>query len=145
MSAEQEISVFRLHKPGLRKILGDLEADIMEAIWTEGPGAKVTVRDIHQKLQESRGAAYTTVMTVMGNLAKKGLLKVEKESYAHRYVAAQTREAFTRSAVGDIIDQLLSDFAEPALAHFADTFDRKDPDKLKLLQDLVARKRQEEE
>lgn len=141
---EQEVAVFRPHKPGIRKILGDLEADIMEVIWEKDPGAKVTVRDIHSELQEARGAAYTTVMTVMGILAKKGLLKVEKDSFAHRYSARQTRDAFTREAVGDIIDQLLGDFAEPALAHFAETFERQDASKINLLQDLIARRRQNE-
>lgn len=141
---EQEVAVFRPHKPGIRKILGDLEADIMEAVWAKGPGAKVTVREVHQELKETRGAAYTTVMTVMQILAKKGILKVEKDSFAHRYEAPQTKEAFTKTAVGDIIDQLLSDFAEPALAHFAESFEHTDPGKLKLLQELIARRRQDE-
>src|SRR5690349_7256712 len=57
-------------KKGLRKILGDLEADVMEAIWALG---QATVHDVHQRLADAnRELAYTTVMTVMSRLAEKG-------------------------------------------------------------------------
>lgn len=141
---EKEIAIFRPNKPGIRKILGDLEADIMETIWAAGPRVTITVREVHQVLQASRGAAYTTVMTVMGNLAKKGLLLVEKDLHAHQYTARQTKEEFTRSAVGTIIDQLLSDFAEPALAHFAESFEQQDPEKIRLLEEMISSRRQQE-
>lgn len=142
---DKEVSVFRPHKPGIRKILGDLEADIMETIWDKGPGAQVTVREVHTVLEQTRGAAYTTVMTVMGVLAKKGILRVEKDSFAHRYQAKQTKEEFTRTAVGDILDQLLSDFAEPTLAHFAESIQGEAPEKVQLLQALIARRREQED
>lgn len=141
---EKEIALFRPHKPGIRKILGDLEADIMETMWAAGSGATLTVRDVHHVLLSSRGAAYTTVMTVMGNLAKKGLLLVEKDSHAHQYRARQTKDEFTRAAVGTIIDQLLSDFSEPALAHFAASFEQQPPETLKRLEELIAIRRQQE-
>ena len=142
---EQEISVFRPAKPGLRKILGDLEADIMETVWQAGPQAKVTVRDVHDHRQSMRKAAYTTVMTVMGILAKKGILVVEKDSFAHRYMARQTKEEFTKAAVGNILDELLSDFAEPALAHFSETFEPQETQKLELLKEMIAQRRKKED
>ena len=110
--------LFRPGQPGLRKILGDLEAAIMEEVWAQGDW--VTVRQIADVLKVQRGSAYTTVMTVMGNLAEKGLLHVDKLPHSHRYRPTQSREAFTRTAVGYVIDQLLTDFADPALAHFAE-------------------------
>ncbi|MBU6429266.1 MAG: BlaI/MecI/CopY family transcriptional regulator [Cyanobacteria bacterium REEB65] len=116
---EPDLSVFRPGKPGLRKVLGDLEADIMDAVWNRGPGAQLTVRDVVNELQPSRGSAYTTVMTVMGILTKKGLLKAEKAGNAHIYEATLEREAFTASVVGKILNDLMSDFAAPVLAHLA--------------------------
>jgi predicted transcriptional regulator len=77
------------------------------------------VRDILSDLEPKRDLAYTTVMTVMGNLAKKGLLKAEKAGKAHLYLATQTRDAFTEAAVARVVDELLKDFAGPALAHFS--------------------------
>ena len=113
-----ESSAFHVGRPGLRKLLGDLEADIMEEIWRRGD-AEVAVRDVHAALEPTRPLAYTTVMTVMGNLAKKGLLSVRRDGKVHFYRATQTREAFTEGAVARIVDDLMSDFAGPALAHFA--------------------------
>lgn len=119
--AERELTMFRPHKQGLRKMLGDLEAEVMEAIWRAPEGEPVTVREILAELNCEREApyAYTTVMTVMGNLARKGLLMVNTAYRLHRYLPAMSREAFTSHAVGQIIDELLADFSEPAIAHFA--------------------------
>jgi predicted transcriptional regulator len=64
---------FDPRKKGLRKILGDLEADVMEAMWARG---RATVHDVHERLAAAdRELAYTTVMTVMSRLADKGLLE----------------------------------------------------------------------
>jgi predicted transcriptional regulator len=115
---ESEASTFHTGRPGLRKLLGDLEADIMQAVWERGE-TEVTVREIHQDLEASRKIAYTTVMTVMGNLARKGLLQAEKSGKAHLYRAAQSYEQFTEQAVGRIVAELMKDFSAPAIAHFA--------------------------
>jgi predicted transcriptional regulator len=109
---------FRPRQPGLRKLFGDLEADVMEYVWAQGPGARLSVRQVYEAFRDQRQIAYTTVMTVMGNLAKKGVLAVEGESRAYLYHAPLTREQFTAQAVGAIVDDLLEDFADPALAHF---------------------------
>jgi len=53
--------------------LGDLEAQVMRRIWARGEPA--TVRDIVGDLRRERPIAYTTVMTVMDNLRKKGWLR----------------------------------------------------------------------
>jgi predicted transcriptional regulator len=63
--------------------LGDLEVQVMRRIWARrGP---VTVRDVLGDLQVDRDIAYTTVMTVMGNLEKKGWLRRQAEGRAYRY------------------------------------------------------------
>ena len=98
----------RLHQPGLRKLLGDLEASIMEVVWDRDPGARLTVRDVYEALLAQRKIAYTSVMTVMSNLAKKGVLAVEKEGTAYLYRAPRSREQFTRDAVGAIVSELLT-------------------------------------
>lgn len=111
--------LIRLRQPGLRKLMGDLEAAIMEVVWAQEPGGLVTVREVYEALLDGRKIAYTSVMTVMGNLAKKGVLAVEKSGTAYLYRAPLSREAFTSQAVGAIVSELLSDFADPALAHFS--------------------------
>ena len=63
--------------------LGDLEAQVMRRIWVRGKPA--TVRDIVGDLRCERPIAYTTVMTVMDNLRKKGWLRREPDGRAYRY------------------------------------------------------------
>jgi len=63
--------------------LGDLEARVMGAVWARGTA--VTVRDVLGDLQSGRRLAYTTVMTVMANLEKKGWLRRYAEGRAYRY------------------------------------------------------------
>ena len=63
--------------------LGDLEAQVMRRIWVRGKPA--TVRDIVGDLRRERPIAYTTVMTVMDNLRKKGWLRREPDGRAYRY------------------------------------------------------------
>lgn len=121
-----ESSAFHPNRTGLRKLLGDLEADIMQVIWSRGD-AEVTVREVHEQLEASRTIAYTTVMTVMGNLARKKILTAERSGKAHRYRAMQSYEQFTEHAVGRIVDELMKDFSAPAIAHFARAMDRQNP------------------
>ena len=63
--------------------LGDLEAQVMRRIWARAE--PVTVRDIVGDLRQDRPIAYTTVMTVMDNLRKKGWLRREPNGRAYRY------------------------------------------------------------
>jgi predicted transcriptional regulator len=72
--------------------LGDLEARVMRAIWARnGP---VTVRDVLGDLQAERDIAYTTVMTVMGNLERKGWLRRHADGRAYRYEPLVSAELY---------------------------------------------------
>lgn len=68
------------------RALGELEAQVMSKVWAR-PGP-VTVRDIVSDLQQDRRIAYTTVMTVMDNLRKKGWLRRHQDGRAYRYEPA---------------------------------------------------------
>ena len=109
---------FDPRKKGLRKILGDMEADVMEAMWARG---SATVHDVHEGLAAAhRELAYTTVMTVMSRLADKGLLKKRKDGAAYVYVPAASKDEFTRRTVGMVVSELLDDFTAPAMSQFVD-------------------------
>lgn len=73
--------------------LGDLEVQVMHAIWARGQ--PVTVRDVLGDLQAERPLAYTTVMTVMGNLRKKGWLRRHDEGRAYRYEPLVSAEEYS--------------------------------------------------
>ncbi|HEV2259487.1 MAG TPA: BlaI/MecI/CopY family transcriptional regulator [Streptosporangiaceae bacterium] len=77
---------------GRMRALGDLEALVMRKVWARS--GQVTVRDIVGDLQRERGIAYTTVMTVMDNLRKKGWLRRDQDGRAYRYEAAVSGEEY---------------------------------------------------
>lgn len=69
---------------------GDLEATVMEQVWERGDGA--TVREIFEALAEARQIAYTTVLSTLDNLHRKGWVRREREGKAYRYWPTMTRE-----------------------------------------------------
>ena len=78
MAFEPEITVFRPDRLGIRKVLGDLEAEIMELIWARPTSQGTTIRDIFEQLYQQRRIAYTTVMSTMKRLAKKQFLCIDR-------------------------------------------------------------------
>lgn len=133
------VSTFRPDRKGLRKVLGDLEADIMDIVWAWGTA---TVRQVHNRLNKDRPLAYTTVMTVMSRLADKGILNKDKAGAAFVYKPSTTRDAFMESAVREVITGLLGDFSTPAINQFVASIETVYPEKLNELAKLVAERHQ---
>jgi predicted transcriptional regulator len=94
--------------------LGELEAAVMEQLWAASQ--PLLVRDVVDALEPSRPLAYTTVMTVMDNLHRKGWLGRQRDGRAWRYQAAKTRGAYTAELMRDALST--SEDRGPALAQF---------------------------
>ncbi|MDQ3986812.1 MAG: BlaI/MecI/CopY family transcriptional regulator [Actinomycetota bacterium] len=127
-------------KHTLAEVLGPLEAEVMEVAWD---GGEVTVRDVHHELNKRRTVAYTTVMTTMGRLTDKGLLRRVEDQRAHRFIPLLTREQYADSTVRSVVDWLLTQFHDPAVAYFLDRIEKEDPVIEALKQAIEYRKRQE--
>ncbi len=78
--------------------LGELEAAVMDRLWARS--APVHGREILQDLAPARVLAYTTVMTVLDSLHRKGLAARVMDGRAYRYSAKVSREAYTAGLVG---------------------------------------------
>lgn len=72
----------------------------MKALWFEGAR---TVRDVHRSLQPSRPLAYTTVLTVMDRLTRKGFLARTRRGRAHYYLPRCSFEESRSRAVAQLI------------------------------------------
>ena len=115
MTLDPDISAFRPDRPGIRMVLGDLEAEIMELVWARPTDQGTTVRAIFEVLYERRRIAYTTVMNTMARLARKRLLQAEKVDQAYVYYPTLTQEQFVSHFVGRILENLLVSFAGATL------------------------------
>ncbi|AKU18406.1 BlaI/MecI/CopY family transcriptional regulator [Luteipulveratus mongoliensis] len=95
--------------------LGDLESAVMQVLWTsESP---LSVREVHAALT-GRDLAYTTVMTVLDRLAKKGLADRERDGRAWRYTARASREELTAQVLRTTLGGLDPADRTAALLHF---------------------------
>jgi len=138
MFFKKMISDFKPHKMGYKKVLGDLEADVMKIIWrTE----KATVREVYEQLRLEKNLAYTTIMTIMGRLADKGLLSKEAQGNAYVYSPTISEVDFANKVVTEVLDGLLEEFAEPALSHMVDKLGAEDNVKLDRLEEIIKERR----
>lgn len=94
--------------------LGDLEAQVMRRIWARRKPA--TVRDVLGDLQQERPIAYTTVMTVMDNLRRKGWLEREPVGRAYRYAPLVSAEEYSAGLMRQAL--AASSDRPAALMHF---------------------------
>lgn len=151
MTSNPDFSVFRPDRLGIRKVLGDLEAEIMEYIWTRPVNQGTSVRDVFETLYERRQAgerrriAYTTVMNTMVRLAKKNLLRVEKQGLAYIYYPYFTQEEFISRFVGRILEDLLVNFSGATLENLNTLPDQHTASQVHHLLDEITRRRAEEE
>lgn len=120
--------------------LGPFEQQVMQELWSRG---SATVREmladgsIHQ--------AYTTVMTTMDRLYKKGLLDRVAEGRAFRYTPRLSSEELQRDAALDGIRQLLrsNDTSSLPLSYLVEALSAQDAQLLDELQSIIERKRRE--
>ncbi len=121
--------------------LGALEQQVMDRIWSTG---EVSVRDVQDALDGA--LAYTTLMTTLDRLYKKGLLDRRKSGRAFLYRASATREELTRVAAADVVKSILGDdpaAAQPVLSTLVDAVGRRDLELLDELGRLIQKKRRE--
>jgi predicted transcriptional regulator len=95
--------------------LGELEAVVMDVLWSGDEPLRV--RDVRLRLAPERPLAYTTVMTVLDNLHRKGWVRRELDGRAYLYRPAASREEETARALRDLLDA--GGDTEAVLLHFA--------------------------
>jgi predicted transcriptional regulator len=111
----------------------------MEAMWRQAPAS---VRDMVAALAD-RDLAYTTVMTTLDRLYKKGLLAREKEGQAFLYRPAMDRETYDRRLVSNVLEGLPTESREALLSGFLD-FAATDDATLDILERLISERKRGE-
>ncbi len=154
MTPQLDFSIVHPDRPGIRKVLGDLEAEVMEFIWAFPPDQGTAVRDVFETLyerrltaspDERRRIAYTTVMNTMTRLAKKNVLRAEKHDQAYIYYPNFSQEEFVSRFVEHMLENLLVSFAGTMRDGLAALSDPQAAAKAQQLLDQIARRRAEEE
>jgi len=96
--------------------LAPLELDCMNTLWPMGEG---TVRQIRDQLAERRPRAYTTIMTIMDRLARKGVVERRKFGRAYIYRANLTAEEARSQALGQVLENFFGGSRDALLEQLA--------------------------
>jgi len=106
--------------------LHTLEAEVMDELWTRG---EAPVRAVLETLNErsERSRAYTTIMTTLNRLERKGLLVRRREGQTDIYSPTLYRDTYRARRASAQVEALVDEFGDAALAHFAEQVDRLDP------------------
>jgi len=97
--------------------LTELESLLMNIVWELG---EVTVRDVHKRIKPIRDLAYTTVLTMMGVMERKGLVTHQKRGRANVYRARLSKQAFGAMSAKQIVDSYFQGRVRNLVLHFAD-------------------------
>ncbi len=96
--------------------LAPLELDCLNTLWPMGEG---TVREIRDRLAVRLPRAYTTIMTIMDRLARKGIVERKKTGRAYVYRANLTAEEARTQALGHVVDKFFGGSKDALLAQLA--------------------------
>src|SRR5436305_2107603 len=120
--------------------IGPLEDELLRVLWSRGDA---TVRELID--DSAVEGAYTTIMTTLDRLYKKGLLERSPEGRAFRYRPKQTEVELHQTIVAAGLKELLSaaEQHEAPLSFLVDTISQHDAALLEHLQEAVARKRRD--
>src|SRR5690606_35918278 len=83
--------------------IGDAEMEILHQVWDLG---EASVAQVHERILQRRKVAYTTVMTLMRNLAKKEILRFRKEGLTYIYSAAVEPGSIRSGLVNHLVDKV---------------------------------------
>jgi len=130
---------FRRPRAVVETALGRLERDVLERLWSEDGAVSV------RALGESFGGtlAYTTLMTTLDRLHKKGLVQRERAGRAFFYRPSYTRDQLETGVQTDLIDAMLGTdaaAARPVMSTFVDAVGQRDAALLDELAELIKRR-----
>ena len=110
--------------PGLH----ELEYELMELIWERGEcNVRAVLEELNKRSDKQR--KYTTVMTTMARLDKKGLLIRRRDGRTDIYKPAMTRAEYLEARAAAEVGALVDNYGDAALVHFARQMDQLDPER----------------
>lgn len=111
----------------------DMEMQVLSVLWDSGP---LTARDVLERLPDRKDRAYTTVLSIMQVMEKKGLLTHSVEGRAHVYKPAVTRKQVMKPFVRSLVQNVFGGSPARALQHLLED-ETVDADQLAAIRELI--------
>jgi predicted transcriptional regulator len=116
--------------------LHELESEVMEELWAHGEApVRAVMEALNKRTRKKR--AYTTYMTIMARLHKKGVLDRRREGKTDFYAPRLDRDNFMASRARAQVDELVDQYGDVALSHFARQVASLDPARRRALERLA--------
>ena len=109
----------------------------MEEVWKHDESSVRAVMDALNDRTRGKPRAYTTYMTIMSRLHRKGLLARRRDGQTDFYRPAYTREEYADLRAQAGVDSLVEQYGDVALSHFARQMAELDPERRRQLQRLA--------
>ena len=131
----------RLSADGVAKVLGDLEARLLQSVWRLGKPA--TAREVHEGLERGDEISPLTSITVLNRLVGKRVLVRARAGGRYRYAARLDETSFLAQASRRVVEGILSLGPDAVAASFVDVLAEREPEQLEELARLIRRKLRE--
>ena len=116
--------------------LHELESEVMEELWRSGEAPVRAVMDVLNS-RATKKRAYTTYMTIMARLHKKGMLVRRREGKTDFYAPSRSRDEYMAVRARAEVEELVAQYGDVALSNFAQQMADLDPARRRALQRLA--------
>ena len=131
----------RLSADGLAKVLGDLEARVLRAVWAINRPA--TAREVHERVIEEHAVSPLTTITVLNRLVVKRVLKRSKAGDRLHFASRLDEATFMSHVSRRVVEGVLSFDTDAVAASFVDVIADRDPEQLEELARLIRKRLRE--
>jgi predicted transcriptional regulator len=122
---------------GLQAFFGELEAEIMEILWDRGP---LKGKDIFEAMKDKRKIAYTTVLTVLDRLSRKGFVKKKKKFRSTIFIPTIAKKDFQSLVAQKLVRSAINISNDFAISAFLDIFSEMKSEELEKLSKFIEEK-----
>jgi predicted transcriptional regulator len=129
---------FNSSEQGLEKIIGRLERSILDILW-ENQG--IPGREIHQRMLNERKLAYTTTLTILDRMVKKGSALRKKEGSLFLYYPSMKKEEFEQRVASTMIRGIYEMAPSPAISAFVEILSSMDESEINEIISRVEKKK----
>jgi predicted transcriptional regulator len=130
-----KVQNYKFNEEGLNHFFGPLEARVMEIIWDSLES--ISIKEVHQRLDQETPLNFNTVMTVMNRLVEKSHLKKNSSGRASLFKAVQTKQEFLTEQTKEMAHELIEEFGDLVVSHMVDALDKVDEKLLQQLEDKL--------
>jgi predicted transcriptional regulator len=130
--------LFLSKKRSISPLSDELELPLMDILWAR---ESMKGRDLYEEIRLTKNIAYTTALTVLDRLSKKGFIKKDRRSGVILFSPRITKQSYTSAITGNLVRQAFEMSPDLAVSAFADHFSKMSESDMAKLEELLEEKK----